>query len=541
MKLNIQSYRGIKSAELNITPLTLIAGKNHQGKSAIAGAAGALLTGNSHPDWIKKKDLAEFVNDDAETGKIELITEDGSASIVYPTAKFSTTGTPPRASRVAAGLDSPLNMSDRERSKYFSELLKTEPTIEQLTEAVKDAGMPEDTVKKLWDKIQMTGWDSAHKEAGTRGSDIKGSWKHVTGGETYGVNKAADWKPEGWTPRLEDVSADDIQTKITEIQKERDAVIRATAHDEGETERLQELANGLDVATKTHKDNCAMVDQRVAELKVLTDSVPELLSMDDQDCPECGKPLQVKGGTIVKGGGVTKAQVTAAIKARSTHQKKITKAEEKLASAREGSVKSSALTKDCEVARDVLAKLVVGDFGGRTPEDIDAEIAGLNRDRGMILMRNDARKYHRQIEKNAVIVAALAPDGLRKEVLEQGLGGFNGCLSAVCNDANWPIVSVNNDLSIVYGGRDYRLLSESEQYRVRATVLIACAWNDDSEVTIFDGADILDKTGRNGLIQAINGSEADAIVVMTYPDREGVPDMSRIGGETVWIEDGEVA
>jgi len=64
MKLSLNYYRGIKSAELPITPVTLVAGDNHQGKSSIAQAAAALFTGSVLPDWCKKKDAQEIVHID---------------------------------------------------------------------------------------------------------------------------------------------------------------------------------------------------------------------------------------------------------------------------------------------------------------------------------------------------------------------------------------------------------------------------------------------------------------------------------------------
>ena len=542
MKLHVKSYRGITQAELNITPLTLVAGDNGQGKSAIAGALGALLTGDPLPSWCKKKDVADFINDDAETeaSKIELITEEGSASVVYPTAKFSTTGTPPHASRVAAGLDSPLDMSDKEKSKYFSELLGTEPTKKQLASAVADAGLPDEHVDKLWEKIQITGWDAAHNEAEKRGAEVKGSWKHVTGGEAYGSKKAADWTPEGWVPRLEGLDLDVINTQVVTVQKERDSAIRATARDEGETARLQQLADGLDVATATHKDNFTLVGMRTKELDVAMKAAPAILSADDQDCPWCNQPLSIKNGKVTRGGGVTEKQVAASVTKHAAGQKKIKTAEGKLVAARDDSIKSSALVKDCEVARDVLAKFVTPDVGGRTPEDIDAEIAGLQADRRMIIARNDAKKYHHQVEKNAVIVGALSPDGLRKDVLEVGLDVFNARMLGVCESACWPAVAISPDLSFTFGGRDYRLISTSQQYRVRKTVQLAAAWRDHSEVVVIDAAEVLMRSGRNGLITAVMELGVPAVVVMSYPEREGVPDMSKIGGETVWVEDGEV-
>ena len=92
---------------------------------------------------------------------------------------------------------------------------------------------------------------------------------------------------------------------------------------------------------------------------------------------------------------------------------------------------------------------------------------------------------------------------------------------------------------MTYGGRPYGLLSESEGFRSRAVLAIACAKMDGSPVVILDGAEVLDRDGRNGLIGAIKASGKMALLGMMFMASADVPDLAKAGlGESYWIENG---
>ena len=551
VNLIISYFRGVKRATIPITPLTLIAGHNHAGKSSIAAAAEALLTGKTLPDWCKKKDARDIVNVASGRGTIELVAPDGSAAIEYPAAVSSTVGAPPHSSQVAVGDTSPVDLSDRERAGYFAELLGTEPTADDLRAALADAELTDAQFAEIWDSIRITGWDAAHKRAAERGAEAKGAWQHVTN-EQYGKLKAANWRPVGWCKRHDDmiVGISDgafvaISEAISALKAERDEITGRIAVSDAEMKRLREYAEGVTTAQITHDANTRRYREIATALSELKTAAPAAVAITDQDCPHCGKPLRVNAGQIVAGGKVTKAHVAAAEKALAEHDEKVADLAAQVDAAIEDGTKSAALLAECTKARDELAAVQAQNFNGgkkstRTVDQIDAEIESHEADRDMVTVRRDAAKYHTTVERNAVIVAALAPDGVRKTALERGLGGINASMAAICA-ARWATVELTPDLNVTFGGRDYRLLSQSEQYRVRATVQIACALIDGSAVLVFDGADILDRAGRQGLVSAVMESALPGLVCMTYLNRDDMPDLSTVGGLSVWIEAGEVS
>jgi predicted translin family RNA/ssDNA-binding protein len=540
MKLSVNYYRGIKTAEIPITPVTLVAGDNHQGKSSIAQAAAALFTGSVLPDWCKKKDAAKIVNDESGTGLIELATDGGTVSIEYPSCKISTIGRPPYASPVAAGMTSPIDMSERDRSSYYAELLKTDPTETDLREAIAVAGLADEQFTSLWKSVQSTGWDAAWSHAKSKGIEIKGAWKHVTG-EQYGSVKASNWTPGAWSKVNEKMKPSDVEKKIAALQKERDESIRRTAVDESEIDRLKQYADGLADAEANVKDNKKRLEEISEKIEALRSQIPEIPVLNDQPCPHCEQPLSIKNGKIMKGGAVKQADVDKAVKQNADIEKQMSELNDKMAIYNADYQKSLALMGECKAAVEKLK--TIGSQkkqSGRFPDEIDIEIESLRDDINMITAKSEADKYHQQIERNAVICDALAPEGLRKTALESGLSKLNDALAVICKTAKWKTVEVQEDLSTDYDGRQYEALSQSEQYRVLATLQLAIAGIDKSDIMIFDGADIMMKAGRNGLISAVLKSGVPAIICMSFLDRKDVPDMSKIGGISVWVDNGEV-
>jgi hypothetical protein len=147
-----------------------------------------------------------------------------------------------------------------------------------------------------------------------------------------------------------------------------------------------------------------------------------------------------------------------------------------------------------------------------------------------------AQAKHAEIVENNALVAALAPDGVRRTVLATKLAALNQRLADLCQTAGWAPVVVADDLSVSFAGRPFVLLSASEQYRARVTLQVALADLDGSDVVIVDAADILDRGGRNGLFAMLRGTGMRSLVCMTMNRVEDVPDLGAAGiGRSYWI------
>jgi hypothetical protein len=247
MKISIQNFLKCKKAEFNLDTITMIGGRNFNGKSSIATATRLLLTGEKMPPKVPQTEAAKLVNDTQKIALLRLESETGSRIVEYPSIKIKGSANV-WASKVATGYENPVDMTDIKRAEFYSELLKTEATQDDLKAAIKDVTLTEEGFQKLWKTIQTSGWDGAFKDAKDKGTELKGQWKQVAG-ETYGEIKAEGWRPTGIIPPA--CPPEEIEATLAELRKERDLVIKQTAVDENEIIKLNDYADKYGFALET--------------------------------------------------------------------------------------------------------------------------------------------------------------------------------------------------------------------------------------------------------------------------------------------------
>ena len=153
--------------------------------------------------------------------------------------------------------------------------------------------------------------------------------------------------------------------------------------------------------------------------------------------------------------------------------------------------------------------------------------------------KEGADRAHKAVQENQAYIDLLAPTGMRKRKLLRALDDFNAKMAEMCTTASYKLVTVDEEMHIRYGERNYYLLSGSEQYRVRAIMQLAAAFSDNSHVVVLDGADILDSAGRNGLFALLGNLDITALVGMTMNKPEQAPDLGKFGvGQTLWVSAG---
>jgi len=539
MKLTIDFYRGIKHAELDINGISLIAGKNHQGKSSIAEALGSVLLGEPLPAYILKKDSTEIVNTNSGVGKIMLECEAGTSLIDYPICKLTSGGTIPKCSYEAAGMKSPVWISERERATYFSDLLKTNPMKSDLKKAVEKANMDDESFDELWKLVESLTWDGAYERCKGKGAELKGTWKHITG-EQYGVNKGEIWKPEGWILGLESKKLESLNKEIDALRKERDSAITTTALDESEKKRLRSYVDGLESAKLNVKDHQTVVDKLRSDYSIYWNYTPQKTIEKNQECPHCAKPVTIENGIIVKGKKVTDAQIKAVEDKYNAYIEKGNQLQNELDKAKDSLTTAKYLLKECEDATEKWNKKPEKSKG-RDASIIDKDIEIIENQSIMLQSYLEARNVHNEILATAIIVTALAPEGLRKLNLSNGILKFNKKIHELCKEAEFGVISVNSEtLNFTLNGRRYELLSQSEKYRIRVIVQLAISIYDNSDIIILDGVDILDGDGRSGILRALYEIKKTALICMTMNEKTQMRNMDDVGGHSYWVEEGEI-
>ena len=536
MDISVKNYRGCELAEFSLAPVALVCGLNEAGKTSIAQAVSAALTRNAAPiDGIAKNAAKQLLRDGTSRGNCRVGDDSGWAQANWPGASCSDEGNAPRASDVAVGMSSFVDLKTGDRASMLISLMDALPSRDRLGAALADVAGP-DVVDKVWASIQADGWDAAHKRARTKGTELKGAWEAVAG-EKWGKVKG-----EGWAPAGVDVGASEaaLSTTLQSAEAGLETAIRNQAASGARRKMLEDLVsedlpNIGSIATSVEAAS-AEFDRADAAAKALPH--PDVGDSHTAECPHCAGLLVVVGRSDVRAPGKglddaenqrRQAAIESASKVRGEAQQKYQAYRDELAAAQRRAAEISRAKQELEampsggVSEDEIAtaRLAVS--------DAKTALSGLQ-------AALKASLYHKGILTNEALAGVLSADGLRREVLAEKLAEFNKQVALICVEAGWPVVAVGDDMSVTYGGRAYILLSASAQFRARVALQLVMAGMDGSDAVIVDAADILDRGGRNGLFKAIGKARIKALVCMTMNGPDEVPRIAKAGlGQSYWI------
>lgn len=556
MRFQITNFRGARKAAFDLNTITLVGGPNGGGKSSIAQAAGAALSGQVIPFAKMPKNTAgKLVTDGEKRGMAYVEDDQGNhITVTWPDCNIVGQGeTQPNASPIAAGLDSPLDWTDKERAEFFFTLLNAEPNEAAFTAAFKGILSGAKEITKLREAIQSSGWDTVYAGAKEKGTKLKGAWEQITR-EGYGSKKADNWYPMEWSAEIEGKTRDELTAAVAEARAWVDAGVTDAAVEKALGDRERETLEILaaDEPARLAAMTAADTAKKTAK-KALDDAEALLLEAGKavvspgQECPHCHKPLIVVHGKITPG-EVTKEQAEETIQREQEARRDRDKANE---AHKDAYLAYTKAINACDEANDAVKKLASMPAPNETPAaattDLDTAQARLKVARCNLVafdQKIEADAIYGKITTNEAVAKELAPDGLRLKALNDALSSANERLADLCAYASWQSVAIGPDMSITYGGRAFRLCSMSEQYRVRTALQVFVATEQQASAVIIDGADILTKAGRNGLFRMVHTAGIPALVCMSM-EREAYDQAAvgirKNGGHAYWIENGVMA
>ena len=341
LDLKIESTLGVTYAEVPLRggEITEVTGPNASGKTSVAACAQAILTRTANPFGLKASDARrDYPNDGADPGEARVVLdvhvedpESGKGLMwdeVWRPASATVTAPPndPLSSREAVGLiDWRGHRDANERAEALQRALL--PPVEQIREQVVAA------LAKYLDREDVDGvigeldaknwagsaWAEVARVYGDRGRQAKRDWKRATGGETYGVAKAADWRPEGWLSSWDSLTPTAAVELFAAAQESVETLLRVQAITEAEAEaaaaaaehatllqgdldtvRAEErqaitdlAAVGMQTSLNTARDADATVIARTQAVKVAENHVRyvERVGRIRSQCPHCGKAV----------------------------------------------------------------------------------------------------------------------------------------------------------------------------------------------------------------------------------------------------------
>ncbi len=549
MDFTISNFMGCEAADIRVSQLALIAGINHQGKSSICHAMGAILTGRTFPLGLKKSEGGALVKTGTAKAEATVTTANGNASITWPKGELFTEGKRVYSSSYAVGNVSLVEQAPKAIITHLMELLKQEPTLDDLTQALAETKLNEKHLEKLWETIELDGWDTAHTRAKDKGTKFKAEWGYHTT-DNYGAKKADSWVPDGWDEALSTNSKENLETLVTAARAELEDAISQNAISVDAIERLRDTAEKLEQKKVEVVDAGAAVKkvhEEFQEKEKLRDDMPACEIKDTHMCPSCNTRLVIdkvfKGKTHLKiAEAIDKKQQDKLQTQRASLDGQISNCKGRL---NEAQAVLNAARVDVKESMDAAEKLSEVDRKptSKTAVDVDQKREAktrAERNLSAFTAKSEADRLHRNVQINQVIIDALDQKGVRKTALLRALKMFNTEIGHCCNLARFGKVEITNDLTFELEGRSYLLLSESEKFRVRVALQVAISRLDKSACLIIDGAEILDPGGRKGLLMMLHKMKLNAVVGMMLSKSESAPNLKTIcGGASYWVSNGK--
>ena len=547
MELKIRDIRSLKRADLPLEGFTLVAGKNGAGKTTINHALAAVLAGQKRPFGTVTDSVEGMIRQGEKIGGVKLELGDGKSRTMQwrrtgqhkeqMSEEGPSTANGPTASRIALGLDSFGEMEPTGRAQLLSRTCQTLPTEKDLKQALEEAGIDID-IQKLWQAIEVDGWDVVSKARARKATEFKGAWQENTK-EKWGKVKAADWgrDVEG---NIEELNAE-LETLTNSIYEQ--SQILALSDEERAT--AQNAVDGIEIAeaelAKTN-DEIQKIQFNQNQIHIRLSELPA--SATAMTCPCCEEKVIIEAGHLIKFDGEANDKAIAERTKLNDNASELGKRFDEL------QIKRAAFENDLKLGREAKARLA------RASGEVDQDaVAQLKHEQDAIQAlvsklnaRDRAAELHKQILKQIDLAKILGPDGLRKQKLTGALEIINGRIADMSAQVGMPGVRIDPDMSLHWGRISYLHMSKSQQWRANLCVQLSLAQIDKSSVICVDGIDILggDGPSRGPLFKLLNEQDVPVIGLMTCGfNNDGTPkcpDLSeRKLGRTMLIVDGELA
>lgn len=569
--IGVSNFQMLTDININLagTPICLIAGANEQGKSSLHEAIRFALTGESTRVKLKK-DMDALVRDGTKTGGVIVRLENGnSAELELPAGKVTTVGTLVNdlqlkalplvmdAGRFAA-------MAENDRRAFLFDLSGLQCDSKNVGDRLIARGCDTKKVEAIAPLLR-NGFPAAETEARTKVREKKASWKTVTGGETWGKDKAAKWQPAALPPESDKAAgrAENARQKASEVERELSAAQQELGAARAELQRRQQA--------ETEREHLAEKAGTVGRFKSkLAHDEAELKQWEakvEETRAKAGAASvnpKAPGEYLLRGLAAVADEFL--VVAENHHDIEWPEGLVSRASAHLAEYKKlhgwPFKSGDLAAAEAAAAKLA--ELDGEKVEAIDleaiqAKVSELSEKRNG--WRADAEKYqaiaeqakrHQEVIDQAAalhgdilawsdIADALAPDGIPGEMLADAIKPLNDRLRATSMATGWDQVSIDAEMQIRVDGRLYSLKSESAKWRADAAIAEAIANLSGLRFIAIDRCDVMDTGNRLAFLKWLHGLAASgeidtALVFGTFKSLPTVPATFL----PVWIERGAI-
>lgn len=553
INIKIQNYRGIKNADFDCSPITAFFGPNGAGKSSIAGAIRALLSGEPlASSGLTKKDAYMLINRTAngEDAYATADVDDVHIETKWPECTTTTDGKL-KCSSIGIGLKDPLSISQKDKDRFFCEMLNANPSRGDLYDEVKHIVDHDTFENKIWADVLANGWDTMSSHYSDQAKTKKGAWKQITG-ENWGSAKATNWLPSNWSPKLETASRVQLQTAIAGAQEELENIAASNAIDDhklAQLIRLSESEDQLHNDLQTWRDqlekNKSDIDKARKKMIDIELQIENLSSDIDHvaHCPSCNVCLKLVDGKLEHSIELSPEEVrenrTKYDTLQAQHEKGKTYLSEKENQTQMVSKKIDSITKEIDAAQEATKAVAehkkTANQGLINKAREDLRIA--NENLSAWEKQKQAQKAAKAVDYYLEMSNVLSSSGLRKKVLISKIEELN---EQIYKNFPWP-VKIDDNLNFKFDNRPASICCESERWRISVVIQSLIAIVQDDPIVIIDRADVLDNKQKNLFFKTLLSMPFTSIVMLKADNPKDVLDLEKRGvGRSFWVEEGTV-
>ncbi len=579
-RITIDNFQGARAVDLELhTPVALIAGLNGAGKSSIAEGMRLAMLGTPERVGLKKE-FGALITDGAKIGSAVLELQDGAVGISLPKGTRSGEALVPQSPALpfvlapdrfaAAGPD--------ERRTLLFGLTGAKIKPDDIEGRLLARGCDAALVTQI-KPILRSGFAAGAAHAKQEATEAKGAWKAATG-EQWGSQKAEGWQAD--VPPFdqaalvgERAALAGVEAKLEQHTKalgalEQKAQAYAAARDQlaarqAQATQLPALRQKLEFDVDQHGKLVAEVEALQAKagsgprdglIHELADWLYVALNFiesqgggfeaSDAADEALGKYVNQHGPIDGKGDPEAAAALPKKIEARDlmarsieNDRRDIAAAEAAASQLQDEDAPEAIQPADVEAARAKVT--AVRAERKAIDERVQALMNAKQAAVGATERTESATRYHAAVLAWLAIGDALSPDGIPGEILAEALQPFNDKLIELSELAGWRAAAIGADMGITYGGRPFRLLSESERWRVDALIGATLAEISGLRCLILDRFDCLDLTGRGDALGLLDALAADGhldTILLLGTLKAAPPAPSDMFG-VHWIDEGQ--
>lgn len=533
----IRNGLGLKSAEISLKPgsVVVVTGNNATGKSTLATLVGAAFCEKANPLLAESPKGAYVTDGEIDGGEVTIRkTEDGAddETLVFwdlasNEMSVSGGGIPPSSPATVGLIDFTAKQGVAARQKTFEDLLMppTDTLVHMLRKKLHGL-VSDNTLEEVLGVVVDDGLDAVDEAMKSRARKAKADWQKITNVARYGMEKARDWLPEGWTTEMDGKTIAEAEQELAKARNEQKAatteqVISVTERAEAqeaaaklpdEGEKLQHLQWQLKELKSQHQEKCEVRDEKYKELQKVQMVLSEHKAQQPHDispavCPCCKAELLVRSNNNLVEFNSHNHEVAKTawrgklnelnsdeINARATYDALRAPAEQ---AGQEVNQFSEVVYRKAEQIRALEQKAEKADMPLDSDErqlrarDAELGVEKAEAQLAMIQRAQAAREAHERNMQYSEVVKQLGSKGFKAEAMETAMRNLNAVLKRISERTGWgPIQVVPVSYMVRYG--EHIFPSESERWRAQVSLQIAMQLMLRDPVVVIDRADVLD-------------------------------------------------